>query len=799
MGMAWEGYEIGAVCDDTGVSHVTATTHAPGAEQVLQLRSLVQVFLNELRPMPGRVQATIRATVAVMTGVVLAAMVADPSFVMCPVTAMTESTPGTAHSLGLLWRRVLVSFLCSGAAIVLVMSVPQSQPVLFLGILLLIWCVMYLARVLPVGSSGLRVAIWTLGPLFSKPLTDPAHFEQAALISALGVSTGVVLSYAASVLILPGAESLRARQAVDGLLADSATKLRALAQRCRRGEPIGAEPPPMDEAVLVHIAVLTDAIRTFVEPRANFPELAPLTRIASVSDSVTVHLAGLAHEAGDAAGPREVAARIAVRMADLFDRLRGLSFERHWARPGDSIPELDELAREAEGLIEEGDRVIREGTASVDDITLSMAGFARRVGGTLRSSLTDRPLPANFGTTALALPLGFAPAAPTGRAPTLSAALAKFDPAAATSAAAAALGLGVAMLVTAFYLPTEAGPSAIGAAFVMQSTIGGTGRRGALRFLGTLLGGVLAMLAMVLFAGGLQSLGSYVAILGTLTAISAWVFVGSPRTNYAGLMIAAAWITAIVVDPQPADSVTPAIERVGSVMVSGLSVTLMIWLFATASARAALMRSIADGWRRLAELSRTASMLPVKPGDLDAWRRASHLASGNLANTADLREAYMFERRAASVIFKPVLQTLAEQQRTLLLARAMAVGRFHDHPLPAQATEALDRALQAQAERLDRLARSFVNPQAIEGATVALPSPHETRVAAQEAGCSDEDVARLAYRRDAILMLAQTIDRAERLARFGFIWLDGKLESVTVQDSFRDDDARRAAMLAAES
>ena len=48
-------------------------------------------------------------------------------------------------------------------------------------------------------------------------------------------------------------------------------------------------------------------------------------------------------------------------------------------------------------------------------------------------------------------------------------------------------------------------------------------------------------------------------------------------------------------------------------------------------------------------------------------------------------------------------------------------------------------------------------------------------------------------------MLAQTIDRAERLARFGFIWLDGKLESVTVQEDFHDEDARRAAMLAAES
>ncbi|MFM7809368.1 MAG: hypothetical protein ACKPEA_15785, partial [Planctomycetota bacterium] len=102
-------------------------------------------------------------------------------------------------------------------------------------------------------------------------------------------------------------------------------------------------------------------------------------------------------------------------------------------------------------------------------------------------------------------------------------------------------------------------------------------------------------------------------------------------------------------------------------------------------------------------------------------------------------------------------------------------------------------------ERLDRLAHSFEAPHGVVPETPPLPSSREIRAAAQAAGCSDEDVARLAYRRDAILMLAQTIDRAERLARFGFIWLDGKLESVTVQDSFRDDDARRAAMLAAES
>ena len=770
---------------------------APGAERILHLGTTLEVFLAELRPTPGRLQATVRATIAVMVGVVLAALVGDPAFVMCPVTAMTESTPGTVHSPGLLARRVLLSFLCAGASIVIVATVPQAQPVLYVAILLLVWGVMYLARVLPVGSSGLRVAIWTLGLTFSVPLENPANFEQGALLSALGVSAGVLISHAATLLIFPGAECLRARQAVDGLLADSARALRALATDCRGDAPMASEDAPVDASTLTHIAVLTDAVRTYVEPGASFPELTPLTRMACIADAASVHLAGLAHKAASDAGAREAVARVATRMADLFDRTRGLSFERHWARPGDLVPELDELAREAEGLIEEGDRIIRESSSDTGDITLSIAGFARRVGGSLRASLTDRPLPAGIGTSALALPLGFAPAGPTGRAPTLAAALSRFDPAAATSAAAASSGLGLAMLLTAFFLPAETGAAAIGSVFLLQSTIGGSGRRGLLRFLGTVIGGVMAIVAMALFAGGLQDLGWYLGIVGALTFVSAWVFVGSPRTNYAGLMMAAAWITAIVVDPAPAVTVTPALARIGSVILAGLCVTAMIWLYATTSARTALMKSISDGWKRLADLMRAATMKPVQPGDLDAWRKASHLATGNLATTADLREQYAFERRMRSDAFQPVLRTLAEQQRTLLLARAMAIGRFHDHPLPTQATAALDLALEAQARRLDRLSARYLRPDEAELIEAMLPTAQATRQTAIDAGCGAEDVARLVYRRDAIEMLARTIDRAERLAATGFVWVDGKLESVLEVDAIEAGARRPAAMLVA--
>ena len=239
----------------------------------------------------------------------------------------------------------------------------------------------------------------------------------------------------------------------------------------------------------------------------------------------------------------------------------------------------------------------------------------------------------------------------------------------------------------------------------------------------------------------------------------------------------------------------PRIGGIASVVLAGLCVTVMIWLYATTSARVALMRSIADGWKRLAELMRTATMKPVHPGDLDAWRRASHLATGNLAATADLREQYAFERRLRMDAFQPVLRTLAEQQRALLLARAMAIGRFHDHPLPAQATVALDLALEAQARRLDRLSERYLRPNEVEPIATELPTAHATRATAIEAGCAAEDVARLVYRRDAIEMLARTIDRSERLAAMGFVWVDGKLESVLELEAIEAGARQPAAML----
>ena len=779
------------------VPETRPTLIAPGAERILHRSSWWQVFVAELAPTSGRLQASLRATAAMVGGLLLAAMVGDPNFVICPVTAMTESVPGTLHTPGLLLRRVAMSGLCAALSIGLVVAFPQQPMVLFPAMLLAVGFVLYLTRVLPVGASGLRVAMWTMGPLFGRPLSDPADFERAALLSSLGVCSGVMLAYAAALTVFPGSEVRRARQAVDGLLAESSDRLRDVARRCREsGAGLDVRIDSTSPAVVAHVSVLTQAIATYAQDDAMFPELVPLTRLAAMSDSTSVQLAGLARLGEASPEARQVTAEVADRLAAFFDASRGLAFERLWGRPGDRVPAVEALIAQAESLMDLGETGIRAQGETGDERMLALFAFARRCGTSLRVPLTAAPLPRRFGQAGLALPLGFDPAAPIARNTTLWTALSEFNMDAAMSAAAAVSGVGVALVLCAFLLPEVASPAALGSVFVLQSTIGASSRKGVLRLLGTVIGGVMACLAMELFAWGMQGLDDYALIMGAMAFVSSWVFVGSPRTSYVGMMMAAAWIMAIATDPMPAESVVPAIVRVVSVLIAGGSVSLMIWLFATRSARAAVMSSIAVGWRQLASLLGMASLQPFQDADLRAWRLLSHKATATLAATSDLREQYAFERRLLIEGFQPMLSTLAEQQRSLVMARTLALGRFMESPLPAGAGEPLERSLQGMCARFRAMAEAFERPGVSASEPAWIPSAEEVREHALACGCGATQVARMLYRRDVLLMLQAGLDRAESLRRRGFVWVDGTLHSALEMEDGSQVPIGRADMLA---
>jgi len=754
---------------------------APGADRILRWEAWWPVFVAELAPTPGRWQATLRAAACTMTGVVLAAMVGESAFAMIAMAAMTESSPGSVHSPALLLKRCASSVACAIYAILLVAAFPQSPALLYLGILGGVWLLLYMVRQLPVGASGIRVAMWSLAPMFSGPLEDPVGFERQAVLSSMGVCAGVAIAYVGAITLFPGSESGRARVAVDGVLAEVAGRLRALANEAASEEAerrLGAWRDTTSPEVLAHLGVLNEAVATYAVPRSLFPELVPLTRAASMMDAATVHLRGLARaHAGD---PRVRAAvrDLALPLATLCEGLREMTFRTRWARPGDDAPEVAALVRQADAILRDCDRILAEQGPAIDDAMLSVAGYARRVGMTLAELLRDRPSATPAGATALALPLGFSPASPLGRTPSILSTLERWDPVAGTSALAAVFGLGLSLVITTLFLPAASGAAGFGAVFVLQSTVGGSGRRGMLRMLGTVLGGALTIVAAAIFASGWQDMAAFVMVTGTLSLLSAWVVVGSPRTNYAGLMMAAAWVLVLVTSPGPPQSVIPVLERVASVLITGICVTCSIWVFATRSAREGVMQSLGLSWTQMADLLRQATAAPWRERDLAEFRRSSHLATFTLANSCDLREQYAFERRLVTTRFMPVLETVAEQQRALVLVRALAVGRFHDVPPPRQATGELDASLERIAAHLETMAMFFARPGVIHPIDPSVvPAAPALRRSLERTGCDQVTVARLMYRRDALQMLVEGLERARRIIDEGFAWVDGALHS----------------------
>jgi hypothetical protein len=754
---------------------------APGADRILHWEAWWPVFVAEMAPTPGRWQATLRAAACTMTGVVLAAMVGESAFAMVAMAAMTESSPGSVHSPALLLKRCASSAACALYAILLVAAFPQSPALLYLGILGGVWLLLYMVRQLPVGASGIRVAMWSLAPLFSGPLEGPAGFERQAVLSSLGVCAGVAIAYAGAVILFPGSESGRARVAVDGVLGEVAGRLRQLADDASASDAerrLRAWRDSTSPEVLAHLGVLNEAVATYAVPQGLFPELVPLTRAASVMDAATVHLRGLARANAGNPGVRDAVRELAPPLAALCEGLREMTFRTRWARPGDDVPEVADLVRQSESILRECDRILAAQGRAIDDAMLSVAGFARRVGMTLVDTLRDRPMAAPTGTAALALPLGFSPASPLSRAPSVLSTLTRWDPVAGTSALAAAFGLGLALVITALFLPAESGAAGFGAVFVLQSTVGGSGRRGMLRLLGTALGGALTIAAAAIFASGWQDTTAFVLVTGSLSLLSAWVVVGSPRTNYAGLMMAAAWVLVLVTSPGPPQTVVPVFERVASVMISGICVTCAVWIFATRSARESVMQSLGSSWTQMADLLRHAVAAPWQERDLAAFRRQSHVATFTLASSCDLREQYAFEHRLVSTQFSPVLAIVAEQQRALVLVRALAVGRFHDVMPPRQAIVELDASLERIAAHLEAMAAFFGRPGVIQPIDPSVvPAAPVTRRLLEQAGCDQVMVARLMFRRDALEMLVEGLERAQRVIGEGFAWVDGTLHS----------------------
>ena len=516
--------------------------------------------------------------------------------------------------------------------------------------------------------------------------------------------------------------------------------------------------------MLAHIATLTTEVATYTNEQSNFPQLAPITRLASLSDSAALHLTALARETENPEVRAAIAA-IATALTQAFEQSRTATLAAHWARTSDASHELDALIRKTESIIAMGEEILERDGSVPDDELATVAGFAFRVGKSLRVVLTERPLPARFGEATLALPLGFPAASPLGNTATISSLFQRLDHGAALSALATVVGLALSLVATAVFLPIATSPAAIGAVAVMQSTVGAVGRRGLLRFVGTFIGAIMTFVAVTIFASGAQDLGSYLIIMSVMSFISAWVMVGSPRTSYVGFMMGAAFIVGIASDSAAPSSLQLVVDRVLSVVLACACVSTVLMVFHLRSSRLAVMESIGDGWTLIAQLIRGSQLHDFTEAELQTFRTLNQRATSDLALTAELREQHAFENTLRIGTFLPMLTMLAEQQRSLLLVRSLGSGRFHETLPPSAVSELLDAPVRSLAAHFERLGGYFRDGASVDASLpFAIPSAAQLRACAVEHGCDAAMVARLLYRREVIGLMEQTAARAIQCA-----------------------------------
>jgi multidrug resistance protein MdtO len=264
---------------------------------------------------------------------------------------------------------------------------------------------------------------------------------------------------------------------------------------------------------------------------------------------------------------------------------------------------------------------------------------------------------------------------------------------AAMLAQAAALGLAMSSPSTA----------TVTAVIVAQGTVGATLQKALLRIAGAIVGGLLAVAAMVLVFPTIQSVALFLAVAAVGLGVAAYVTAGGPRTAYVGIQIGMAFAMSVLDTFGPATDLTVPRDRVLGIVLGIALFTLIDFSFAPVFAGRESQRRIASALRATAELSRHGI------GTLGAAERAAAAAARPLTAlrrqivddlTAALQreDEALFEPGGRSELERTAsrlrLAVLHQTQTTFLLVLAIVRDRMN-----------LDFEGVPMAERL--VARSF--------------------------------------------------------------------------------------------
>lgn len=235
---------------------------------------------------------------------------------------------------------------------------------------------------------------------------------------------------------------------------------------------------------------------------------------------------------------------------------------------------------------------------------------------------------------------------------------------------------------------------------VSLSTIGASNQKGALRFGGAALGGLMGLVTLVYIFPNIDGIGGFWLVFGAGTAVAAWINFGTPRVAYGGYQTGLAFYKAVLQGFGPAVSATVLRDRLVGVALGLIVFDLVERTLWPVRAADRMRERLADALEALGQLAK-ASAAPggIEGREVDGRRR---LIGEQVADVQGFIESSKFEYDAGGTT---TIQRLTGDAQTVFIVLLALIRGESPRPLP-EATRGLltdvAAALQVRAEALRR-------------------------------------------------------------------------------------------------
>jgi outer membrane protein TolC/uncharacterized membrane protein YccC len=645
----------------------TIAATASGNQLRVRWNALLAFLRRELAPFPGRGIATLRITVASVVVLVICMALRVPEAYLSVWIVLRMATEESGEML-LTGALAVIALTVSLALALVLLSVAMDQPALrFCLIGFSAAVAFFLRRTFAIGAVGFLIGfIPTIVLTAPDFLPTPEAMVRLTLWLWPVVTLGIAAIVAANLFIAPNDPAALLREE----LASRVRAAEAVIARCLG--TAGGGPEPMRLAISGTgrmMQLLRDAGVVHPARRARSAQqralIALIDRLATAAAALDV----LPHESDAAERDRLRAA--AARCARLRTALEA-----------DSIPGSGSAAEP-----------VTTGRGSALSPTLVEL---ETVLAQIEQTLADRASAASV-------------IAPEPERPPLLAADAFTNREYLRYALKGALAVMICYLAQSAVNWPGIRTCVITCMIVGLTSEGATIQKGTLRFAGAIVGGALGFLAILVVIPNMESIASLVLLVAAGAAISAWVWVGSPRISYAGAQIALAFYMCVIQGFEPSWYFYTIRDRMIGLLLGHAVISLVFLSVWPVRAGDAIWMGLASALRAMAELARAGSRSDDQTAVARAIAGLRAAASRHFVSAQQSAEEESFEWsvRETGAAARDRFRDADGEARAVFVMQ-LAVANQRPNVLPPELPDALVAATRRfdglVAENLDAIA-----------------------------------------------------------------------------------------------